>query len=200
MTRWTLWILVFMIGGLGLALMAWSQERAPWGAGITEADDWGGRPGPPRFGHWLAMLDNDDFKSDLRLTDAQADRLRQILLEAQKTSLKSGADLAVRRIELREMLRADKPDHDAVMKKVQEISNLRTELMKQHVETLLAAKTVLTPEQQKRVRSLLEREPRRGGPPCGRSRGRLWIGPPGDRERPEPPEPQVVRPGEPPVN
>ncbi len=196
MNRRTIVILGVALGLASLAFVAWSQERAPGGAGPAMEGGPDEGPGHPPLGHMLAMLDNDEFKSDLRLTDAQADRLRQILVDAQKTSLKTGAEMGIRGIELREMLRAEKPDHDAVMKKVQEISNLRADLMRQHVETLLAAKTVLTPEQQKRIRSWMES--RRGGEAWrGRFRERGWgMMPPGAETRPAP---QVVRPGEPPV-
>jgi len=97
----------------------------------------------------------------------------------------------VRGIELREMLRADKPDREAVMKKVQEISDLRGQIMRQHVESLLAAKTVLTPEQQKKMRAFLEH------------RGRPGMRHEGFRPRqpraPGAPEPPAPPPGEPPV-
>ncbi len=104
----------------------------------------------------MAMLENDRVKTELSLTDYQTDRLRKIMMETQKSSLKTGADMAVRRIELRELLRADKPDCEAVMKKVQQISDLRREMMQQGVEALLAAKNLLTPEQQKKLRTFIE--------------------------------------------
>jgi Spy/CpxP family protein refolding chaperone len=100
----------------------------------------------------LAMLDGDRVKGLLGLTDEQATRLRQITVETEKAAIKTKADLAVRRIELRELLRADNPDRDTVMKKVKEVSDLTGQLMQQHVQALLSAKTILTPEQQKKMR------------------------------------------------
>ena len=100
----------------------------------------------------LAMLDSDRTKGVLGLTDEQATRLRQISVEAEKAAIKTKADLAVRRIELRELLRADNPDRDTVMKKVKEVSDLTGQLMQQHVQALLSAKTILTTEQQKKMR------------------------------------------------
>jgi Spy/CpxP family protein refolding chaperone len=99
----------------------------------------------------MAMLENDRARAALGLTDEQADGLRQIMVEAQKSAMKMRADIGVRRIELRELMRAEEPDRDAVMKKVQEISDLRGQMMKQRVESLLDSKSVLTPEQQKKV-------------------------------------------------
>lgn len=176
---------------LCLGLVGWAVERGEWGQGF-------GDRGP----HWmgqrlLALLENDRVKSELGLSDQQADRLRQIVVDAEKSSVKTRADLAVRGIELRELLRADNPDRGAVMKKVQEVSDLRGQMMKQHVEALLAAKTVLTPEQQKKIRAFIER--RHGGgfrrERFGEHRGG-WGPPPEPPGRaPEPPR----NPPEPPV-
>ena len=148
-------------------------------------------------GRWAGLLENDRFRSYLNLTDEQAERLRQILVDTRKVGVKTRADETVRGIELRELLRADKPDRDAVMKKVQEISNLRAEMMKQHIEAILAAKAVLTPEQQKKMRFFMHNS----------EEARPWRE--GWRERtpgaPRPPAPQgppAVRPphpDEPPV-
>jgi Spy/CpxP family protein refolding chaperone len=103
----------------------------------------------------FALLENDRFKTELGLTDQQAEKLRQVFVDSWKANTKSRADLQVRRMELRELLRGDKPEREAVMKKVQEISDLRAQLLRQHVDSLLAAKSVLTPEQQKKMRSLM---------------------------------------------
>jgi Spy/CpxP family protein refolding chaperone len=104
----------------------------------------------------LALLESDRTKIYLGLADPQVERLRQIAVEAEKANVKTGAEIEVRSIELRESLRADKPDRDEILKEVQEISDLRREMMKHNVEAILAAKAVLSPEQQRRVFSLLE--------------------------------------------
>jgi Spy/CpxP family protein refolding chaperone len=122
-----------------------------------------------RHGHFmmgqkvLAMLDNDQFRAKINLTDDQAGRLRQIVVNTEKSAIETRAQMAVDGIELREMLRADKPDRDAVMKKVEQISSLRGQMMKDGVQAILEAKTVLTPEQQKQFRELMESRFSRGG-------------------------------------
>jgi Spy/CpxP family protein refolding chaperone len=151
-------------------------------------------------GRLLAALDNDRVKAFLNLTDQQVDRLRQILVDAEKSGVKTRADIAVRGIELRELLRADKPDHDAVMTKVQELSSLRGQVMKAHIEALLAAKSVLTPEQQKKVRSFIENRAAFGAgrERMGTGREGMGFGPRRRETAPRPLEPPA-RPGEPPV-
>jgi Spy/CpxP family protein refolding chaperone len=132
-----------------------------------------------------AALDNDRVKAALNLTDQQVARLRQSLVDTEKATVKTRADIEVGRIELRELMRADKPDRDAVMRKVQEISDLQGQMMKQRVDALVTAKTVLTPEQQKKIRAFMESraamrwrggERRQGGMGPGR-RGGATQGP-----------------------
>ncbi|MBI1983764.1 MAG: Spy/CpxP family protein refolding chaperone [Acidobacteria bacterium] len=155
MKRW-IWIgAVAMLGLLSLGAVARIQS-ADRGPAMRE-----------RFGHrgearMMSLLDNERIRAALGLTDEQSNRLRQILVESQKSSLKLRADLGVRRIELRELMRVEKPDRDAVMKKVQEISDLRGQMMKQRVDSLLASKTILTPEQQQKIRSFMHRGGREG--------------------------------------
>ena len=83
--------------------------------------------------------------------------------------------MQLRHIELRELMHADNPDHDAVMQKLDAVNALRGKMEKERVETLLAARSVLTADQLKKVRTFGEnfraggfgRGPmmeRRGGP------------------------------------
>ena len=130
-------------------------------------------------------------RTALGLSDEQANRLRQVMGEAQKSALKTRADLGVRRIELRELMRADQPDRDAVMKKVQEVSDLRGQMMKQRVESLLASKAILTPEQQQKIRAFMHRRGQEG------FRGREGFRGPGSFDRRLPRGPMA--PGGPPA-
>ncbi len=194
-TKW------LVLGGtllLGVVAVAWAAEaqmetRARHEAGMFAPGGFGEHgmmAGHERAaGRLLAMLDNDRFKQSLGLSDQQAGKLRQIIVDTQKASIKTGADLGVRSVELRELLRADQPDRQAVMKKLDEIAALRSEMMKQRVNALLDAKNVLTPEQQKKVRTFLESR-RFGG---GEHRGFFPRGmegrPPAPPATPEPPAP-----------
>jgi Spy/CpxP family protein refolding chaperone len=146
----------------------------------------------------LALLESDRGRQLLGISDEQATRLRQITVDAQKTAIRTKADLAVRGLELRELLVADNPDRATVLKKVDEVSALTGTLMKQHVEALLSAKTVLTPEQQQKIRELsanwrLMRGTRGGRPGMPGGPGGPPMAP-----RPAGP-PSGPPPGEPPV-
>ena len=199
--RMKIWVIAgsaIVVGALALGVLGWAQEEHV--REVVRTSD--GMPGhgmemggEDRMGRrLLAMLDNDHVKSTLGLTGQQSDRLRNIVVETEKNAVKNRAEIEVRGIELRELLHADNSDRDAVMKKVQEISSLRGEMMQQHVAALLDAKAVLTPEQQKKIRAFIENRGAEG------SGNRMFFGPnhggppPPPREHPGPPPPPA--PGE----
>ena len=167
---------------LATALVTWGQEgpgRVGW-QGQQRSEDRGRAGGFGRqemgWGHeghgfgrgagLLHLVDIPRVRAELNLTDEQVGRLHKLAVESEKSSIKTRADLQLRGIELRELLRAEKPERDAIMSKVQEISDLRGQMAKQHMETLLAAGDVLTPEQLKKVRSFMVNHglAGRGGP------------------------------------
>lgn len=185
MSRWKIGIAI-AVAVLSISALGRTQERGDgnWGRGP------GRGPGLEMGSRMLAMLENDRVKAELNLTDQQVTRLHQMAIEGEKASIKTQAEMRVRGLELRELLRADQPEREAVMKKVQEISDLRGQMMRQHVESLLAAKTVLTPEQQQRFRALRSR---RGHPGPGGG----WMGHRGPRMGREPGPSQPAGPPEP---
>ena len=183
MSRWRVGIAI-AVAVLSISALGRTQERrdGDWGRGP------GRGPGHDMGFRMLAMLESDRFKAELNLTDQQAARLHQIVLEGEKATVKARADLRVQGLELRELLRADQPEREAVMKKVQEISEVRGQMMRQHVESLLAAKSVLTPEQQQKFRSLRAGRARRGGRMGNRGPGfGRGSGPSQPAEPPAPP-------------
>ena len=116
------------------------------------------RGGPlQRVSRLLAALDDPRVRTTLGLTDQQADSLRKIVVDTETFTIKTGADIAVDAIDLRELLRADKPDRAAVMSKGDEISKSTSQLMNHFLDAMLAAKAILTPEQQKMIRAYMER-------------------------------------------
>ncbi len=134
-----------------------SEDRGQAGGFGRQETGWGhGRHGFGRGAGLLHLADNPRVRAELSLTDEQVGRLHKLAVDSEKSSIKTRADLQLHRIELRELLRADNPDRDAIMSKVQEVSDLRGQMAKQHIETMLSARSVLTPEQQKKLRSFRE--------------------------------------------
>jgi len=173
---------------LSLGNIGWGLNQGMRGNSLREHRN---HPGVERL---LALLESDRIRIYLRLADPQVERLRQIVVETEKANVKTRAEIEVRGIELREALRADKPDRDEILKKVQEISDLRRETMKHNVEAILAAKAVLSPEQQRRLLSLLEN--RHEGRRVGDELGGMPAKP---MPRPGEPPPVPLHSGEPPV-
>jgi Spy/CpxP family protein refolding chaperone len=124
----------------------------------------GGRHGFGGGDHLVQMAENPRVRQYLGLTDDQVARLHKIGLEAEKSSIQTRADLELRHVELHELLRADNPDHDAIMQKLDEVNALQGKMEKQHVETMLSARGVLTPDQIKKVKEFMEHRGPEGGP------------------------------------
>jgi Spy/CpxP family protein refolding chaperone len=172
-------------------------EKHEWGDGPHQFEGGGrgqfGRPGEGRMGwqgggghgfgggeHLLRMAENPRVRQMLGLTDEQVGRLHKIGIEAEKASVQTRADMELRHIELRELMQADNPDHDAIMQKLDEVNALRGKMEKQHVETMLSARSVLTPEQLKKVKAFMENRGFGGGEERGRMmerRGGPGMGP-----------------------
>ncbi len=165
------WLALGVTVMLGVALGAWgtmAQETARppgmgMGMGMGPPGERGmgmeepGRGGERAMIHRaLALLDNNRVKAALGLNDQQVSGLRSLVVETEKATVKTQAEITVKEIELRELLRADETEDAAIIKKTEEISALRGDLMKQHVEALLKAKSLLTPEQRKKIRTFIE--------------------------------------------
>jgi hypothetical protein len=104
----------------------------------------------------LAALDDARVRTMLGLTDQQSDSLRKIVIDTETFTITTGAAVAVNALELRELLRADKPDRAAVMSKGDAISKSTSDLISHYLDAMLAAKAILTPEQQKMIRNYMQ--------------------------------------------
>ena len=143
--------------GAGMMTPGMMQMMGQMSRTMGAADRGPGSSGPLQtVSRLLAALDDPRVRTILGLTDQQADSLRKIVVDTETFTIKTGADIAVDAIDLRELLRADKPDRAAVMSKGDQISKLTSQLISHGLDAMLAAKAVLTPEQQKMIRAYLE--------------------------------------------
>jgi Spy/CpxP family protein refolding chaperone len=147
------------VGGPGTMTPDMMQMMGPMCRCSRNAGERGLGFGEPlqRISKLLSALDDPRVRTVLGLTDQQAGSLRKIVVDTETFTIKTGADIAVDSIDLRELLRADKPDRAAVMSKGDEISKSTSQLINHFLDAMLAAKAILTPEQQKMIRAYMER-------------------------------------------
>ena len=151
------------------------EERGQWGhgqGGFGRGDRMGRRGfgrGRGEFG--LARLLNDPaIREKLGITAEQEGAIRKQVSDFRKTEIRNRADLEVKRVDLRDLLEADKPDHAAIDSKLQEISSARLALEKTAIHFHLAMKEAITPEQREKLHQLMSERWRHEGGPRGEGR------------------------------
>jgi len=138
-------------GGMG-------EER--WGGGRGMRGREGRERGP--FG-LEQMVDNPTIRERLGITPEQAAKIHQQTSEFRKAEIRNRAEASVKRIELHDLLSADKPDRAAIDKKLQEMSAAHLALEKARIDHQLAMRGALTPEQREKLKKMRE-EFRQHGP------------------------------------
>ena len=141
--------------GPGTMQMMGAMAGSPQGRGGRGQGPGAGNP-LQMVSRVLAALDDTRVRTMLGLTDQQADGLRKIVIDTETYTITTGATIAVDSLELRELLRADKPDRTAVKAKGDEISKATSDMISHYLDAMLAAKDILTPEQQKMIRSFMD--------------------------------------------
>ena len=93
-----------------------------------------------------------ELREKLNLTDDQKSKLADIHDRQAHAAIPIEADLRIASLDLRKLMRADKPDSRAIDAQIDRIASLRASLQKRHVAGMLEARMVLTPAQQKLMR------------------------------------------------
>ncbi|MGB8657357.1 MAG: periplasmic heavy metal sensor [Candidatus Zixiibacteriota bacterium] len=86
----------------------------------------------------------------LGLSDKQISDMKEIQYNFRKTQIGLVADLKTSRLELRHLMMQEKPDQSQITKTIDGIAEAQKSLLKNNVDTKLAMKAVLTPEQFKK--------------------------------------------------
>ena len=119
------------------------------------------------------------FMEKLNLTDEQKRDVEKIHVDAEKQTIAQKAKVETAGIELRQLLKADVPDKSAIEKKINEIADMRVQMHMIKINSWFAINTLLTPDQQKTWKKVLENGPalrrqwmrnRMGGRPMMRQR------------------------------
>lgn len=96
---------------------------------------------------------------ELNFTPEQRNRLEQLRLQQEKAQIQNRAAVETSHLDLRQLLRAEKPDRAAIEKKITEIGNLQAQQMKARTMAELDLRDLLTPEQREKLKQLREQRP-----------------------------------------
>jgi Spy/CpxP family protein refolding chaperone len=107
--------------------------------------------------------------ADLGLTDLQKADIRKAVENSRRERLRKSTDMKIATMDLRSLLRAEKVDEKAVAAKLAEVQAAEGALLKGRVDTVLAMKRILTPEQQKKMGEM------RGEGAMGRAQKRMQM-------------------------
>ncbi len=101
----------------------------------------------------------------LNLSDDQLTQIKKIHMDFQRKQIQNEAKIRLARLDLSQMIQADKPDRSAIEKSIRDISSIETDTKLARVDQLLAIKNVLTPDQVKTFKQMMMN---RGGMMRGR--------------------------------
>ncbi len=90
----------------------------------------------------------------LGLSAAQKEQIQKITLETRKKNIEVEAKSKIARIELHELMDADAPEQKKIDAKIAELSQTHEAMLRSRVETMLAIKKILTPEQRAKLKEL----------------------------------------------
>ncbi len=144
-------ILISVIAVLALFTQSFAEPAPGFKKAVGshhEGGMWGqGMKGMQRMKWWK----NPENIEKIGLTDDQLEKFNKLESDSQKTIIKLGADLAIKRIELREAM--EKPDFDEskIKKLIDEIVKLQCEITKITMQAMLKGLKILTKEQRKKL-------------------------------------------------
>ncbi len=159
-------------------------------------DGWMGRHA--EFG-LARLVANPETRQRLGISSEQAAKIRQQELDFRKAQIRNRADHEVKRLELEELLAAEKPDRTQIDKKLREISDSRFAGEKSRIDHHLAMREALTPEQREKLKQMFSEFRRQrgergfghfgpGGPEGMEHRGPRRIHPPAEPQAPAAPQ------------
>jgi Spy/CpxP family protein refolding chaperone len=103
---------------------------------------------------------NRGMPAGLKLTDDQKVQFEKISFDVQKKQIELRAKLETSRLELKRLIAADQLDKAAVEKKMTEIANQQVALHMNHISGWAEKNKVLTADQQKIWKKMLQHHPR----------------------------------------
>ncbi len=104
----------------------------------------------------MMMDDDHPIWKHLGLDDKQKDALKALRSKTMKDMVKKRADKQIAAIELNDLLGKDPVDMKAVEASVKKNASLEADMFLAHIKAREEMKSILTPEQRKRMREMME--------------------------------------------
>jgi Spy/CpxP family protein refolding chaperone len=161
----------------------------------------GGGMGGDMMGGGMMGAEHPLWKNlhELGLDEKQKEAAKRITRKTMKEVIKKRADMQIARLDLRDALDEDTVDMKAVESKLKAIESLETDIYLSHVKAIEEIKSILTPDQRKKLKEMMEKHPmmkKMGmmqGKGCGMMGGMSQHGNPdttsssagGDEDKPE---------------
>lgn len=144
-------LLLVTILTVGAASLVLAKPGGPQGPGGKNRGDRGPEKMDPAM-IVQRIANNPEKAAKLGVTEEQIEKLEDIILkqEKRKIQLKANADKA--RVDLRQLMKQDEPDQEAVMAAVDAVGAAQTELRKAEIGTLLKVKRILGADTVKALR------------------------------------------------
>jgi Spy/CpxP family protein refolding chaperone len=102
------------------------------------------------------LLDLPAAQRALGVADEQRKKLEDIAFNFRRAMVQQEAALRVQQLDLERLIRADTPDRAAIDKKIQEIAQAQSSVMRTRVNGLLDVRSNLTREQRDRIREFMQ--------------------------------------------
>ena len=99
----------------------------------------------------------------LGMDEKQREAVKSIKSKEMKDMIKKRADKQIAKVELKEILAKDPVDMRAVEMKLKQIESSETDMHLAHIRTMEEVKALLTPDQKKKMKEMIEMGPMRGG-------------------------------------
>jgi periplasmic protein CpxP/Spy len=161
------------------------------------AQDWhgaaGGPAGPPpmerafRAGGPGRWWDNPNVAQQVGITDDQKKKMDDIFQQNKLKLIDLKAALEKQEAIMQPLIEADQPDEAKILSQIDAIAQARAELEKANARMLLGIRTMLTPDQWKKLRTMAQTRMENRGKWGGRGEGR--VGPQGGPDGGAPPAP-----------
>ncbi len=111
----------------------------------------GGMGGPGAGGMRMRMMRGAGMRAELmaalKLTDAQKEKLADLRDRQQREAIQARADLQLATLDLRRLMRVERPDRSAIDAQIDKIAERRAAMRKSQIATMFDMRDVLTAQQ-----------------------------------------------------